>query len=193
MRVLVVYGHPVEGSYASALRDRVLRGLDAAGHDVDLLDLYAEGFDPVLTLGEHRSQAVADEPRLAEHLARLRRAEVLVMVHPTWWSGPPAMVKGWYDRVWADEVAFTPPPGAERIHPRLHNVRRIVVVTTHGSSKLMNALEGEAGKHMVSRPLRLACRRLTRVRWVAFYGIDTSTQEQRERFLGRAERAMAKL
>jgi NAD(P)H dehydrogenase (quinone) len=195
VRALVVYAHPVKGSYASALRDRVVSSLASNGHDVDLLDLYAEGFVPELSAPECRQHldAPAAKPALAEQFERLRRAQALVLVYPTWWSGPPAILKGWFDRVWANEVAFVLPPGSARVRGRLHDLRRLVVVTTHGSSKLVNAAEGESGKRMVGRPLRLLCHRRARLRWVAFYGMDTATPDQLTGFLDRAAKAVARL
>jgi putative NADPH-quinone reductase len=195
VKALVVYGHPLDDSYCAALRDRAVGGLRAADHDVDVLDLYAEAFDPVLTADERAGHLApaATKPHLADHFARLRWAEAVVLVYPTWWGGPPAIVKGWLDRVWANEVAFDLPPGAPRIRPRLSNVRRLVVVTTHGSSKWVNALEGEPGKRIVGRSLRLLCHRRARFRWLALYGIDRATPAERQQFLTHVERAMTRL
>ena len=102
MRTLVIYCHPNPGSLVAAARDRVLAGLRTAGHEVRLTDLYADGFRPELSADErraHREPGVA--PELDRHADDLRWAEALVLVYPTWWSGQPAMLKGWIDRVWA--------------------------------------------------------------------------------------------
>ena len=72
----------------------------------------------------------------------------------------------------------------------LRNVRRIVTVTSHGSSKLTNALEGEVGKRLAGRMLRSLCHPMARTKWIAFYGIDTATAEQRTAFLDRIDRAL---
>jgi putative NADPH-quinone reductase len=85
------------------------------------------------------------------------------------------------------------PAGANRLRPLLRNVRRIVVVTTHGSSKLVNAVQGEGGKRVVTRALRSLCSRRCRTTWVAMYGVDTSTTDERSTFLDRVERRLAKL
>ncbi|TMK06760.1 MAG: NAD(P)H-dependent oxidoreductase, partial [Alphaproteobacteria bacterium] len=111
MRVLVVYAHPLSDSFAAALRDTVVQRLRAAGHDVDHCDLYAEGFDPVLTPAERRAYNTShpDLSAVDAHVARLRAAEALVLCFPIWWYGMPAILKGWFDRVWASGVAFTLP------------------------------------------------------------------------------------
>ena len=79
------------------------------------------------------------------------------------------------------------------LEPLLSNVRRIVVVTTHGSSKLINALEGESGKRTATRSLRAMCSKRTRTKWCAIYGLDTADADKRNRFLDRVERTLSRL
>jgi NAD(P)H dehydrogenase (quinone) len=195
VKVLLVYAHPLEESLAAAARDRAVANLREAGHEVDLLDLHAEGFDAVLTAEEAASwddQAQMGDV-LASHAARLRAVDALVFVYPTWWSGPPAILKGWIDRVFRPGVAFSLKPGSNRVRGLLRNVRHIVVLTTHGSSKWVNSLEGEAGKRIFTRSLRLVCHPLCRVRWVGLYDVDRSRPEDRDRWLDRVEEAMGRL
>ena len=186
MRTLVVHCHPNPASFTAAARDRAVAALEARGDDVRVTDLYASGFDPVLSAVERRRHLEpGPDPSVADHAADLQWCRHLVLVYPTWWSGQPAMLKGWIDRVWVRDVAFDLPSESSRVHARLRNVRRITVITTHGSSKLVNALEGEAGKRMVTRTLRAVCHPLVRTRWVALYGMDTASDEQRRAFLER--------
>ena len=116
-----------------------------------------------------------------------------MLVYPTWWAGQPAMLKGWIDRVWVAGVAYELPEGANRIRPRLHNIRRIVAITTHGSTKFVNALEGEGGKRIVTRSLRVLCSKRARTTWIALYNIDRSTDARRAAHLARVEQAMCEL
>lgn len=194
MRTLVVFCHPVADSFSSALRDASLSGLATGGHEVRLTDLYAEDFDPVFSAADHalHLDLPSKKPAITRHADDLRWCESLVLIYPTWWSGQPAMMKGWIDRVWVSGVAWTLPPGANRLQPLLRNIRRITVVTTHGSSKFVNALEGEAGKRIASRSLRVLCSRRCRTRWIAFYRIDDSTDEARAAFIDRVERRLAR-
>jgi putative NADPH-quinone reductase len=190
VKVLVVYSHPVDTSFIAACRDRLLSGLDAGGHDVRVTDLYAEGFQPELSAEERTNQHAPPDtkPGIAGHAANLGWCDTLVLVYPTWWSSQPAMLKGWIDRVWVDGVAYDLPEGANRIRPRLTNIRRIAAVTTHGSPKWLNAAQGEPGKRIVTLSIRLMCNRRARTSWVAFYGIDAADDRQRARFLDRVER-----
>lgn len=194
MNVLVVYCHPVTESFVAACRDRVLAGLAAGGHAVRLTDLYADGFEPAMSLAERAAHA---DPGVAPELQRyaddLAWAHALVLVYPTWFGGQPAMLKGWIDRVWVAGVAWELPEGKSVLRPLLTNVRRIVVVTTHGSPKYVNALQGEGGKRTAFRSIRLMCSKRTRTTWCALYGLDRASAERREQFLERVERTLRKL
>jgi NAD(P)H dehydrogenase (quinone) len=186
MNTLVVHCHPNPASLSAAARDRAVAALTARGADVRVTDLYATGFNPVLSaLARERHLEPGPDPSVADHARDLQWCEHLVLVYPTWWSGPPAMLKGWIDRVWVRDVAFDLPSESSRVHARLRNVRRITVVTTHGSSKFVNAVEGEAGKRLVRRTLRAVCHPLARTRWVAMYGVDTAGADRRAAFLDR--------
>ena len=193
MRTLVLYCHPNPDSLVAAARDRVLAGLRVAGHEIRLTDLYADGFRPELSADEHQGYR---EPGVAPELDRyaddLRWAEALVLVYPTWWSGQPAMLKGWIDRVWGCGVAWDLPDGATIIRPRLTRIRRIAIVTTHGSSKWVNALEGESGKRTAFRSIRAACSRRTRTSWTAIYGLDQADATKRTAWLDRVEQRFSR-
>lgn len=194
MRVLAVYCHPNPDSLVAAARDRAVAGLHTAGHDVRLTDLYADGFDPTMSADErltHKEPGVTTD--LRRYADDLTWAEALVLIYPTWWSGQPAMLKGWIDRVWVAGVAWEMHEGDKTPTPLLRKIRRIVVVTTHGSSKLMNVLEGESGKRTATRSIRAMCSRRTRTTWCALYGIDTRDEADRLAFLERVERSLARL
>ena len=98
------------------------------------LDLYALGFAPAMSLEERRAyhgeQPLLD-PMTVAHAELVQRADVLVFVYPTWWSGPPAVLKGWLERVLVPGVAFRF-DAAGKVKPALTNVRRIVGISTYG-------------------------------------------------------------
>jgi putative NADPH-quinone reductase len=195
--VLVVGSHPLDEGLVHAVRERACEALRASGHAVDVLDLDGDGFDPCVSVDEWRSSRGAGRPELADdvaaHAERLRWAEAIVLVYPTWWGAQPAIMKGWLDRVWVEGVAFTRPAGSRRTRPLLRGIRRIVAITTHGSPKRINALEGEPGKRIVLRQIRSCCHPLARTRWLALYGVDGSDDERRRAFLDKVTRAMSRL
>jgi putative NADPH-quinone reductase len=195
VKTYLVYCHPSETSFTAAARDRALAGLRAGGHDVRVSDLYADEFQPELSAWERTNHLSPPDtkPEIATYAANLRWCEALVFVYPTWWAGQPAMLKGWIDRVWVSGVAYELPEGANRIRPLLHNIRRLVVITSHGSSKLINSLEGEGGKRIVNRSLRVLCSKKARTKWLALYSIDTTSDVKRAAHLDRVETAMREL
>ena len=167
------------------MRDAVVADLVAAHHEIRLRDLYAENFNPFLSATERalHHTSPSTRPELARDVEDLRWCEAIVFVYPTWWSGLPAMLKGWIDRTWMNEVALVLPAGANTIRPRLTNITRLVAVTTHGSSKFLNALQGEPGKRTISRSIRVMCNKFCRARWIAYYGLDKSTAQDRRHYL----------
>lgn len=194
MRVLVVHAHPNPDSFSHALRAAAVNGLLTAGHSVDLLDLYAEGFTAAMSEAERRAYE-SDNPVQAAEVRRcvelVKAADALVFVYPTWWWGLPAILKGWLDRVLVPGVAFTLGDGPPR--PALTNVRRLVGVTTYGSSRTYMRLFTDGGRRTIARTLRLVCHPRTRVQWLGMYSIDAATGEQRAAFLARVTRRMASL
>jgi NAD(P)H dehydrogenase (quinone) len=111
MRVLVLFAHPDRTSFTGELADAFCAGLRQAGHEVEFADLYREGFDPLLDPGQFRLETAMD-PEAARpadvraEQARLGRAQGLAFVYPFWWSDVPAILKGWFDRVWTYGYAY---------------------------------------------------------------------------------------
>jgi putative NADPH-quinone reductase len=188
MRALVIYCHPHEGSFTAAVRDTVLARLAAAGAEVRLSDLYARGFQPVLTGPEWSGylDCPANRAPVAREVEDLRWCDTLVFVYPTWWYGLPAMLKGWLDRVLLPEVAFLMPDGANRtIRPGLQQVTRLGVFTTCGASWWLTAFVGAPGRRTLLRGVGLLCAPGRRVAFAAHYLMDSSTPESRARHLAR--------
>lgn len=195
MRVLVVYAHPLSTSFAASLCSTVADTLRAAGHSVDICDLYAEGFEPALSGEErHAYHQPADNTRQVEsHVARLRAAEGLVLIFPSWWYGMPAILKGWFDRVWLPGVAFELGSGA--IRPLLSRLRMFGVVTTTGAPAWFTRLYmGNPSRKVLMRGLSrlLPSRGVERI-WLAFYGIDHSVESRRALFVEKVRRRFARV
>lgn len=193
MRAVLVHCHPVEGSFSSALRDAAERGLRAAGHDVTVLDLSAESFRCVMTRAEWEAYMTGGDETpgdIVRHVEAVRAAEILVFTYPTWWSGLPAQLKGWLERVMLPGVAFTMENG--RIRPALGHVRRIIVISTYGSPWLYVKAVNDNGRRTLTRALRAATGWRARSVHLGLYSMDTSTDEQRRRFISKVERAVAR-
>jgi putative NADPH-quinone reductase len=185
MRVLMIHCHPRPDSFSHALREAARVALEAAGHAVELRDLYAEGFVPAMSATERGTyhEVPGNLAGIEDHVASLRHAEALVLVYPTWWYGMPAMLKGWFDRVWAPGVAFHLGEGA--IEPLLTNIRRIAVVTTYGSPNWLLWYIGRIDRKLIRRGIARLCARRCRVEWLALTRMDQRRPPECATFLAR--------
>lgn len=193
MRALVVYCHPSPDSFTAAVRDAVVARLAAARAELRVADLYAAGFQPVLTRAEWEGylDAPANRVPVAAEVADLTWCDTLVFVYPTWWYGLPAMLKGWLERVLLPEVAFHMPKAeGEDIRPGLTRITRLAVFTTCGASWWLTRLVGAPGRRTLLRGLRLVCAPRCRTAYAAHYLMDSSTAESRARHLARVGRAV---
>lgn len=195
MRALVVLANPMVGSYSHALADTAAEAMRAAGHHVDVLDLYAIGYRAAMTADErrayHSEQPVLD-PQVAEHIELLQRAETLVVIYPTWWSSMPAILKGWLERTMVPGVGFVFDDSG-RVRPGLTTCRRIVGISTYGSKRIYVRAINDNGRRTISRALRLSTGLRTRCTWLGLYGIDASTDPQRAEFIARVRTTMGAL
>jgi len=196
MHALVVYAHPREGSFNAEIRDLVLERLRAAGAEIRLHDLYAQGFDPVLSSDEHECYERAPENRanVEAECEDLLWADTLIFVYPTWWYGLPAMLKGWLDRAMVPEVAFLMPKGTgDTIRPGLTHITRLGVFTTCGASRWLTFAVGAPGKRTLMRGLGWLLAPRARKAFAAHYLMDSSTPESRAAHLARVERKLDRL
>jgi putative NADPH-quinone reductase len=105
VNVLLVLCHPFERSFCRAVADRVEQAATDGGAAVTRHDLYSVGFDPVLS-GAELARRASLEPTVQRFSSDVTSADRLVFVHPDWWSGPPALMKGWIERVFRPGVAY---------------------------------------------------------------------------------------
>jgi NAD(P)H dehydrogenase (quinone) len=191
MRVLVLYAHPHEESFCAALHAAVLEGLREAGHAVDDVDLYAEDFDQVLS--RHERLAYHDVPDnrapVAGHVERLLAAEALVIVAPIWNFGFPAILKGYFDRVFLPGVSLHLKEDGG-VAPGLGNIRKLAAVTTYGGGRLRAMLAGDPPRKFVTRVMRVTIRPFAKVSYLALYGMNTADEAARKAFLERVRERM---
>ncbi|MBS2537109.1 NAD(P)H-dependent oxidoreductase [Catenulispora sp. NF23] len=207
MRVLIVLDHPYtlasaedvphRRSFTAAVAAAAIRGAEAAGHEVDLIDLAADGFAPAMTaadLAAWRTARVVD-PRVADYQRRLLAADHLVFAFPVWWEAMPAATKGFLDRVLTKGVLFEELSGAKgnpfrNLMTRLGAVTVLSVMTTPDKAyrwwfrdpmtKIL--FRGTFGK--------IGVKNLT---WVNYDRVADKTPEQRRRMLLDTETRFAKL
>jgi NAD(P)H dehydrogenase (quinone) len=196
MNVLLVLAHPCGDSYTHACADAATRGLSRAGHTVDAIDLYAQGFRAEMSLNERLAYESDDpilDPMVRDHASRVLPADAIVLVYPTWWSGLPAVLKGWLERVMVPGVGFTLDESTRKVRPGLARVRRIVGISTYGSRWAYVKLTNDNGRRIITRALRMSSGWRTRTTWLALYAIDTADSDQRREHLERIESRLAAL
>jgi putative NADPH-quinone reductase len=191
MRVLVLFAHPVETSYAAALHGATLEGLARRGHEIDDCDLYAEGFNPVLSREERINYHDTDlcTGPVKSYVDRLRAAEGLVLNFPVWNFGYPAILKGFFDRVFLPGVAFELRNGAA--WPILHNVRHLAAVATYGGARWRAMLMGDPPRKVVTRVVRAQIHPLATSRYLALYDMNRNEDATRTAFVDRVRTAMS--
>lgn len=193
MRVLYLYCHPLAESFHAAIRAKALDGLAAAGHEIDLLDLYAEGFDPVLSADERRRyhDLARNQQGLEPYIARLKAANALVVQFPVWSFGPPAMLKGYFDRLILPGVAFDISDPAH-VKTMLGNLTRIAGITTYGRPRLRAIAVGDPPRKLVMRYLWAMSGFAAKVEYHALYHMNVASEAKRVAFMEKVRGAMAR-
>ena len=188
MRCLVVFCHPVPESFCASVNKTVISALEEASHEVRLLDLYAIGFDPVMSADERRRYNDFTQPNdcpYPDHIALLEWAEAIYFVYPTWWYGMPAMLKGWLDRVWTPGAAFDINKEGGVITSRLTHIRKLAVITMCGAPMWWSYMVGHPGKRTLMRGMRALFAKRCKTLFLAHYLMDVSSAESRVAFLSK--------
>lgn len=194
MKCLVVIAHPVADSLCHALARASTDALSAAGHEVEVEDLYRIGFSPALTVSERRTyyHPPFDSSAVQPRIERLLAADALVLVFPTWWFGFPAVLKGWFDRVWAPGVAYDHADDLGPIKPRLHKLRRTLAITSLGSPWWVDRLVlRQSVKRILKTALLGTCAPSCRLEMLSLYQAERLTARQVEVFCSRIQKAIA--
>ncbi len=194
MKISLILGHPRPNSFCAALAGKVQESALAAGHEVRYHDLQTEGFDPLILGGETMRDTILPE-LVAWHCRELAEADGIVIVHPNWWGMPPAILKGWIDRVIRPGVAYEFLPGdkGEGVPRGLLKVRTALVLNTSDT-------EAEREERIFGDPLETIWRNcifglcgVTDVHRRIFRVVVTSTPEQRRRWLAESGELTARL
>jgi putative NADPH-quinone reductase len=135
MKICVILAHPDKKSFNAAIADTVVATLWQNGHDVFFHDLYDEHFDPLLYHDEFAEEAALPET-IRLHCQQVAGADGIVIIHPNWWGQPPAILKGWVDRVLRPGIAYRFEEGdsGEGIPTGLLKARTAVVLNTSNTS-----------------------------------------------------------
>ena len=190
MRILVVFAHPLETSFVSALHARIVGILRAGAHVVDDLDLYAEKFDPVMSR-EGLLRYVdtnANTREVGEYVQRLKAAEAVVLVFPVWFDGLPAIMQGYFQRVFLPGVAVRIDE-AGLFHPNLHHIKRMAAVCAYGEGERDVSAKGDPPLRFVRDNIGALIDPKGRFEYLALYDMNFAAAHRREAFMARVQRA----
>lgn len=142
MKVVIVFNHPYEGSFGNAILKAVTKGLKIANHEVDLMHLDNDGFNPVMSKADLKAfvQHKPVDPQVIDYNERLEKADHLVFIFPIWWDLMPAMTKGFVDRVLTPGVVYDHHPRGFGLVPLLKNLKGVTIITTMNKPKIMYSL-----------------------------------------------------
>jgi NAD(P)H dehydrogenase (quinone) len=194
MNCLIVIAHPLPSSLCYTFARVAIDALTASGHEVVVEDLCQSGFSPALTERERATYYAGpfDADAVRPQVERLLAAEGLVLVFPTWWFGFPAVLKGWFDRVWAPGFAYDHASDFGPIRPRLTNLRHALAVTSLGSPWWVDRL---LMRQPVRRVLKTAllgtCAPACRFEMLSLYKAERLGAPPVERFASRVRKSLA--
>ncbi|HOF11974.1 MAG TPA: NAD(P)H-dependent oxidoreductase [Treponemataceae bacterium] len=189
MNTLILYCHPWEGSYNFAILKAITKGLEKRKVSYEILDLVLDGFNPVMTeadLAEYRKGAFVD-PKVGEYQEKLMRAEEIIIITPIWWGMPPAILKGFFDKVflphWAYETA-----ASGLLQGKLTHIKKATVISTMNSPQFYYNLflKSPLKNSMILGTLK-SCG-VQNIKWISFPNVLKQKQEIREKWLNKLER-----
>ena len=194
MRVLVLHAHPVETSFNRSLYNAALETLRSSGHEVDALNLYEENFEAAMSREERlRYHDVPENitPQIQRYVDRVRNAEAIVIIHPVWNYGYPAILKGFFDRIFITGVSFVLEDG--KLRTTLDNIRKVVFVTSYGGDRFRTWLMGDPPRRLARRWAWATFRTLLPPKYLALYKMDRRTEPELKAFIDKVKRTLARL
>ncbi|MEO1018707.1 MAG: NAD(P)H-dependent oxidoreductase [Pseudomonadota bacterium] len=190
MRVHVVHAHPVETSYNRTLYHTACEALAQSGHEVDGLSLYDEKFDAALSREERLNYHdvpgnITDHVR--PYVERLKAADALVFVHPVWNFGYPAILKGYFDRIFLPGVSFVMSSAADKgtFRNTLDNIKKVAFVTTYGGSRWRALLVGDPPRTLARRWAWATFRPQSRPKYLALYDMNNNDEHALNSFVAK--------
>jgi NAD(P)H dehydrogenase (quinone) len=185
MRTAIVFNHPYEGSYCRAILEAVKRGLGRAQHEVDVLHLDNDGFNPVMSQADLKAfkEGRPQDPEVIDYCVRIKKADHLVFIFPIWWDIMPAATKGFIDRVLSPGVAYGHHPRGFGLVPLLSNLKSVTIITTMNKPKLMySLLIGNLIRKVMLRSV-FKTMGYKNLNWISFTSVKSRRQQKRVQWL----------
>ena len=205
MKFVIVFDHPYGASasenlphrrsYSAALLAAVSRGLNAKGHEIDLIDLHVDGFNPVTSASDLAAwrQKQTSDPLAADYQQRLIAADHVIFIFPIWWESMPALTKGFIDKVFVKGVLFDEPKKGRPFKSLLPNIKGVSLLTVMSTP-------GFVYRWIFGNPITKILFRGTfrkmgirKLKWYNYTGMEDRSLEKRQQYLLKTERLFAGL
>lgn len=190
MNVVIIFNHPYEGSFCNAILESVTIGLKKANHEIDLIHLDKEQFNPVMTANDLKGfrEKKAIDPKVLEYKDRIERADHLIFIFPIWWELMPAMTKGFVDKVIFPGIAYDyTNVGNTRMKPLWTKLKGVTMITTMNTPKFLYwGIFGNAIKKamMLGTFWKIGYKNR---KWITFNQVKQVSKEKREMWLAKIE------
>jgi len=183
MKVLVIFAHPDPKSLCHHLFEEVQETLQVGEHQTEVIDLYKDQFNPVLSADERAQyfdETMAD-PQLQKYAETLAWADTLVFCFPTWCLGLPAILKGFFDRLMKPGVSFKIDESGS-LHPNLQHIERVISIVTYGRGRPILYWFGDPPRRMMTRYIRWFVSKTARVSYLGLYNLHKPDKTKIEKF-----------
>ncbi|MFT3738682.1 MAG: NAD(P)H-dependent oxidoreductase [Breznakibacter sp.] len=195
MKIVIVFNHPYEKSYCNEILNSAIRGLQKANHEVDVINLDKDKFNPVMTsedLQAFRNKNPID-PKVIEYKNKLEKADHIVLIFPIWWELMPALMKGFIDKVIFPGVAYDYINGSNtKMKPLLANIKGVTVITTMNTpSILYRIVFGNAIQKALMRGTFWKLGYKNR-KWISFNMVKSVSAQKRKLWLTKIEKIFAR-
>lgn len=189
MRTVIVFNHPYEGSYCNAILNSVTKGLEKSGHEVDLMHLDKDQFNPRMTTADLKAfvEHTAVDPQVICYQERIKTADHLIFIFPIWWDIMPATTKGFIDRILSPGMAYDHHPRGFGLVPLLKNLKSITIITTMNKPAFMySLLIGNLIKKVMFKSV-FKTMGYKRLKWISFTFVKSVSQKKRKKWLSNLE------
>lgn len=189
MNTLIVFNHPYDQSFCTAILQSVAKGIQTAGQHVDIIHLNQDNFNPRMTAEDLKGfvEYQSIDPQVLNYQKRIEQAQHLVFIFPIWWDIMPAATKGFIDRVLSPGFAYDHHPRGFGLVPLLDNLKSITVITTMNKPKWMYSLIlGNLIRKVMIRSV-FKSMGYKNIHWISFNSVKRVSHETRVRWLQRLE------
>ena len=194
MKIVIVFNHPYEKSYCNAILTSVSKGLKKVNHEIDLMHLDNDGFNPVMSKEDLLAFVKHNpiDPQVIDYNERLKKADHLIFIFPIWWDLMPATTKGFIDRVLSPGVVYDHHPRGYGLIPLLKNLKGVTIITTMNKPKWMYSLivGNLIRKAMIKSVFKTMGYK--NIDWISFASVKSVTQEKRVKWLTDLEKRFTK-